>query len=93
MTKRSRLEVYFEVLKTIGEGVDKPTRIMYKANLSWIILGDALSTLRNKEFIVERRVGNNRRYSLSIKGQNALDHFNKALENLRSPTPLTILRH
>ena len=93
MTKRSRLEVYFDVLKTIGEGVDKPTRIMYKANLSWNTLEDALSTLVNKEFIIERRIGNNRRYSLGIKGQNALDHFNKALENLKTPNNLTILRH
>ncbi|MCJ7632748.1 hypothetical protein MUP77_10210 [Candidatus Bathyarchaeota archaeon] len=93
MMKRSRLEVYFDILKTIGEGVDKPTRIMYKANLSWNTLEDALATLVNKEFIVEKRAGNSRRYILGIKGQNALEHFNKALENLSTPVNLTILRH
>ena len=65
MLKRSRLEVYFDVLKAIGEGVDKPTRIMYKANLSWNTLEDALATLANKEFVIEKRVGNSRRYLLS----------------------------
>ncbi|MCJ7771404.1 hypothetical protein MUP37_07530 [Candidatus Bathyarchaeota archaeon] len=93
MLKRSRLEVYFDVLKAIGEGVDKPTRIMYKANLSWNTLEDALATLVNKEFVIEKRMGNSRRYLLSVKGQNALEHFNKALENLSNPTNLIILRH
>ena len=92
MLKRSRLEVYFDVLKAIGEGVDKPTRIMYKANLSWNTLEDALSTLVNREFVVEKRVGNSRRYILSSKGQNALEHFNKALENLSPPTNLIVIR-
>lgn len=93
MLKRSRLEVYFDVLKAINEGVDKPTRIMYKANLSWNTLEDALATLVNKEFVIEKRMGNSRRYQLSAKGQNALEHFNKALENLSNPTNLIILRH
>ena len=75
MLKRSRLEVYFDVLKAIGEGVDKPTRIMYKANLSWNTLEDALATLVNREFV-----------------QNALEHFNKALENLSTPTNLIVIR-
>jgi len=92
MLKRSRLEVYFDVLKAIGEGVDKPTRIMYKANLSWNTLEDALTTLVSREFVVEKRVGNSRRYSLSSKGQNALDHFNKALESLSTSSNLIILR-
>jgi predicted transcriptional regulator len=93
MMKRSRLELYFDVLKVIGEGVDKPTRIMYKANLSWVTLGEALATLVNKEFVVEKKMGNSRRYLLSDKGQNALEHFNKALENLSNPANLIILRH
>ena len=92
MLKRSRLEVYFDVLKAIGEGVDKPTRIMYKANLSWNTLEDALATLANREFIVEKRIGNSRRYSLSIKGQSALEHFNKALESLSTPSNLILIR-
>jgi predicted transcriptional regulator len=93
MLKRSRLEVYFDVLKAIGEGVDKPTRIMYKANLSWNTLEDALSTLCSREFVVEKRVGSSRRYVLSSKGQNALEHFNKALENLTTSQNLIIIRH
>ena len=93
MLKRSRLELYFDVIKAIGEGVDKPTRIMYKANLSWVTLGEALATLVNKEFVVEKKMGNSHRYLLSDKGQNALEHFNKALENLSNPANLIILRH
>ena len=35
MVRRSRLEIFFDVLAIIARGVSKPTRIMYKTNLSW----------------------------------------------------------
>ena len=33
--RRSRFEVHLDVRYTIRNGVKKPTRIMYGANLSW----------------------------------------------------------
>ena len=48
MVKRSRLEIYFDLLKAVERGVDKPTNIMYKANLSWKTLREILSVLVSK---------------------------------------------
>jgi len=33
--RRSKLEIMLNVLGTIERGIDKPTRIMYSANMSW----------------------------------------------------------
>ena len=33
--RRSRLEIRLSILSAVRDGVDKPTRIMYAANLSW----------------------------------------------------------
>ena len=33
--RRSRLDLVLKVLGVVTDGVDKPTRIMYAANLSW----------------------------------------------------------
>jgi predicted transcriptional regulator len=51
MARRSRLEIYFDVLKALDKGVDKPTRLMYKANLSWSSLQDTFDTLIDGGFM------------------------------------------
>ena len=40
--RRSKLEIYLDVLSSIHEGISKPTRIMYSANLSWKALNKIL---------------------------------------------------
>ncbi len=35
MSRRSILDIYFDVLEAIGKGIDVPTRITYETNLSW----------------------------------------------------------
>ena len=44
--RRSKLEVYLDVLWTIKNGTRKPTRIMYESNLSWKPLQRTLDSLR-----------------------------------------------
>jgi len=34
--RRSRFDIYLEILRLIHSGVNKPTRVMYGTNLSWI---------------------------------------------------------
>ena len=48
MVRRSRLEIYFDLLKVVENGVIKPIRIMYKTNLSWKTLHEILSVLVSK---------------------------------------------
>ena len=82
--RRSRLEVHLDVLYTIRNGVKKPTRIMYGANLSWKPLQRVLDSLIRQELVIEIAPVNPRDkrtsvcYDLTQKGENVLGYFNKA---------------
>lgn len=82
MIRRSKLEIYFNILEVIDRGIDKPTRIMYKANLSWNSLQEYFTTLLTGEFIREDIVKNRKRYHITEKGKNALYYHLKSLEGL-----------
>lgn len=82
MVRRSRLEIYFDLLKVVENGVTKPTRIMYKTNLSWKTLHEILSVLVSKKFVRKARAGNSSRYYITEKGHNALAYHRKSLEGL-----------
>jgi predicted transcriptional regulator len=76
LKRRSRLETYYDIIKAVGAGAEKPTHIMYKANLSWAALDCCLETLEyrgfiSKEFENETR----RRYHLTQKGYTFLNQY------------------
>jgi predicted transcriptional regulator len=82
--RRSRLEVHLDVLYTIRNGVKKPTRIMYGANLSWKPLQRVLASLIHQNLVMEVEPENPKDkrtsvcYGLTQKGENVLSYFNKA---------------
>ena len=82
--RRSKLEVYLDVLWTIKKGTRKPTRIMYESNLSWKLLQRTLDSLINQALIEEYEPSDLRDkrtstcYGLTQKGENVLNYFNKA---------------
>ncbi len=80
MVRRSRLEIYFDVLEVIDKGTNKPTRIMYETNLSWTSLCSVFDTLINSDFIREEKRKNSKRYHITEKGRNALFYHVKFLE-------------
>ena len=82
MTRRSRLDIYFDVLEVVERGVDIPTRIMYKTNLSWRVLKEIFSTLVSKGFLREEPVNKSKRYRITDKGINALSYHRRSLEGL-----------
>ena len=82
MARRSRLEIYFDILSVIDKGVTKPTRIMYKSNLSWSTLQETFETLIQGGFIVEGMEDNGKRYQVTDKGRNALFYYQKSLSGL-----------
>ena len=82
MVRRSRLEIYFDILEVIGRDVIKPTQIMYKTNLSWITLQEMFETLTSGSFIRTEIEKGALRYYLTEKGQNALSYHLKSLEGL-----------
>ena len=87
MVRRSRLEIYFDILKVIDRGTHKPTRIMYKTNLSWTSLNEIFKTLIKGGFIREELRKKSKRYHITDKGKNALYYYLKSLDGLVKVTP------
>lgn len=82
MVRRSRLEIFFDVLAVIDRGVSKPTQIMYKTNLSWTSLHEVFETLIDGGFIWEEVFEKSKRYSITEKGRSALAYHLRSLEGL-----------
>jgi len=86
--RRSKLEVYLEVLEIIKSGTYKPTRIMYGANLSWIPLMKILTSMVSQGLVTEIEAGDRRdkrttkTYRITQKGVNVLQYFSRAKELL-----------
>ncbi|MDH5792863.1 MAG: winged helix-turn-helix domain-containing protein [Candidatus Bathyarchaeota archaeon] len=82
--RRSKLEVYLDVLWTIKNGTTKPTRIMYESNLSWKPLQRTLNSLAFQGLVTEYEPEDNRDrrtttcYELTQKGENVLKYFKRA---------------
>jgi predicted transcriptional regulator len=82
--RRSKLEIYLDVLWIIKNGTRKPTRIMYGANLSWKPLQRILDSMIKQDLIMEidtsdtRDKRTNTCYEVTQKGENVCMYFNRA---------------
>ncbi|MBD3172854.1 hypothetical protein GF326_10315 [Candidatus Bathyarchaeota archaeon] len=80
--RRSSFKIAIDVLKVIGEGEDRPTRIMYASNLSWNSLQRTLDILVNKGYVDENQISERvRKYSITAKGHEVLGYYDR-LESL-----------
>jgi predicted transcriptional regulator len=81
--RRSRFEIYVDILTEIKKGSKKPTQIMYGANLSWIPLQGMLESL-TKQGLIEEIEGlrkdkrTKKRFELTSKGENVIRYYRKA---------------
>ena len=79
-SKRSRIEIYLDILRAINKGVHKPTRIMYQTNLSWKPLMQVLNAMMEQNLIVLEKQGSHVVYRITEKGLNVLNYFTEAME-------------
>jgi len=79
-SKRSRIEIYLDILQTIKKGVNKPTRIMYSTNLSWKPLTRVLDTMMEQKLITYEKLGSHITYKITEKGTNVLNYFHEAMQ-------------
>ena len=82
-SRRSKFEIYIDILALIKGGVALPTRIMYSANLSWKPLCQILKSLVAQGLVEEHSMdGGDKRtkkiYGITEKGDNVLRYFNRA---------------
>ena len=94
-SRRSRFEIYIDVLNEVKSGANKPTQIMYGANLSWRPLRGILKSLLNQSLLTEiegdpRDKRTKVIYELTQKGENVLRYYSKAksLIEIHSPEDL-----
>jgi len=82
--RRSQLEISFAILDTISRGIDKPTRIMFSANISWVILQKTLHSLESSGLIGKAIQENRSIYSVTEKGYSVLKHYKDVKKTLES---------
>jgi len=78
--RRSELEIKMDVLRVVSMGIDRPTQIMYKANLSWIALQSNLKSLVKSTFLREEDLGSRKRYELTQHGFEILSTYQKVVD-------------
>lgn len=68
-----------DVLSAVIKGIDKPTRIMYAANMSWRLTQSILSSLVNQGLLTMKETPGRGRskssYGITEKGSNTLRYF------------------
>jgi predicted transcriptional regulator len=82
VTRRSRMETTCDILHVIESGVEKPTHIMYKANLSWAVMQGYLKSLEDQGLIFLNMEQGKHLYRLSDKGKHLLSEFQEVQEKL-----------
>ncbi|GAG82446.1 unnamed protein product [marine sediment metagenome] len=82
--RRSRLEITLSILSAVREGKDKPTNIIYAVNLSWKSTQRTLSNLVEQGLLEMRTASgrSKRLYTITERGVDVLDYFEKAPEIL-----------
>jgi len=82
-SKRSRIEIYLDVLNAIRRGTHKPTRIMYRTNLSWKPLMRILESMAEQGLVRVEENGNRTTYWITEKGKNVLNYFKEAMDLIK----------
>ena len=91
-SRRSRFEIYVDILTEIMTGSNKPTRIMYGANLSYKPLKSILHSLLDQGLIEEDegKIKDKRtkvKYILTNKGLNVVRYYSKAKDLIEISSP------
>ncbi len=75
MIRRSRLEVFMDIMKVAATGKIRRTHIMYRANLAWTVLKDALQVLEERGILRSENRGREVYISLTDQGFKTLERF------------------
>lgn len=82
-SRRSELEVKMDILRVTTEGSNKPTQIMYKANLSWVALLEHLKSLTALGFLKEVEYSSRRVYEITPRGLELLQSYRSVVSAVR----------
>ncbi len=82
LNRRSKMETYCDIVKAIGAGAEKPTHIMYRANLSWTVMQGYIKDLETQGLVVSQDSDGKRLYKLTEKGFLLLKQYVSIKEDL-----------
>ena len=70
---RTRAETFCDVVRALGAGAQKPTQIMYNANLPLPAVQSYVKTLESQGLVAAAQQEGNRAYRLTKKGYKLLN--------------------
>jgi len=74
--RRSRIELYVDILHAVANGRESPAKIVYAANLSYDRVVKCLVFLEEQDLIQRTENANNkRRYKITSKGLEVVRYF------------------
>jgi len=83
MNRRSRFEIYMDIMMALTDGPKNPTRLMYTTNLSWAPLQECLKTLITQQMVTESENNSSRKvYSLTQKGIAIINRYKEFTREL-----------
>jgi len=77
------METLCDIVKAIGAGAEKPTHIMYKANLSWTVMQSYIKELETQSIVYSQDSDGKRIYKLTEKGYLLLKQYISIKEDLK----------
>jgi len=80
--RRSQLEICMDMLSAVKDGSERPTQIMYRANLSWLALQTHFKTLVEGGMLKWAESGNRKRYEITEKGRSVLMAYHKIKDEI-----------
>jgi predicted transcriptional regulator len=86
--RRSKFEIYMDILTQVKNGVNLPTRIMYGTNLSWLSLNQVMKQLVTQGLIEEYREETPDRrtkttYRITERGDKFLEYLGFAIGQIK----------
>lgn len=86
-SRRSTLEIMCDVLDVVSAGKERPTHIIYRANISWKVLNTCLSALMANGLLNMANDGKRDTYRVTDKGYGVLALYRDLRERLGSERP------
>jgi len=71
------MEIHVDILTAVAEGRQKPTHIMYRANLTWARLNNHLQVLLGQKLLAEIEDNGSSTYSLTDAGKGVVEYYRK----------------
>ncbi len=75
--RRSRIELYTDILKAIANGRQSPARMVYAANLSYDRVVKCLDFLEEQSLIQRSSDTKKRRYKVTSRGMDVVRYFSQ----------------